>query len=40
LPKDCRDGVVSGTNDVVETLTAQKPPGMVDYIVKNKALFS
>jgi hypothetical protein len=38
--QDCRDGVFSGTNDVVETLTGQKPLGMVDYIVKNKALFS
>src|ERR1700730_863310 len=40
VAQDCRDGVFSGTNDVVETLTGQKPLGMVDYIVKNKALFS
>ena len=40
VAQDCRDGVFSGTNDVVEKLTGQKPLGMVDYIVKNKALFS
>jgi hypothetical protein len=32
--------VFSGTNDWVEKLTGQKPLQMVDYIVKNKALFS
>jgi NAD(P)H dehydrogenase (quinone) len=40
VAQDCRDGVFSGTNDLVEKLTGQKPLGMVDYIVKNKALFS
>jgi NAD(P)H dehydrogenase (quinone) len=40
VAQDCRDGLFSGTNDVVETLTGQKPLGMLDYIVKNKALFS
>src|ERR1700737_5610437 len=37
--QDCRDGVFSGTNDLVEKLTGQKPIQMLDYIVKNKALF-
>lgn len=40
VAQDCRDGVFSGTNDLVEKLTGQKPLGMMDYIVKNKALFS
>jgi uncharacterized protein YbjT (DUF2867 family) len=40
VAQDCRDGIFSGTNDVVEKLTGQKPLQMVDYIVKNKALFS
>jgi len=40
VAQDCRDGLFSGTNDLVEQLTGQKPLGMMDYIVKNKALFS
>lgn len=40
VAQDCRDGIFSGTNDLVEKLTGQKPIPMVDYIVKNKALFS
>jgi NAD(P)H dehydrogenase (quinone) len=40
VAQDCRDGIFSGTNDLVEKLTGQKPMQMVDYIVKNKALFS
>jgi NAD(P)H dehydrogenase (quinone) len=40
VAQDCRDGIFSGTNDLVEKLTGQKPLQMVDYIVKNKALFS
>jgi NAD(P)H dehydrogenase (quinone) len=40
VAQDCRDGLFSGTNDWVEKLTGQKPLEMVDYIVKNKALFS
>jgi NAD(P)H dehydrogenase (quinone) len=40
VAQDCRDGVFSGTNDLVETLTGQKPLGMMDYIVKNKAIFN
>ena len=39
VAQDCLDGVFSGTNDLVEKLTGQKPLGMMDYIVKNKALF-
>ena len=40
VAQDCRDGLFSGTNDLVEKLTGQKPLGMMDYITKNKALFS
>jgi NAD(P)H dehydrogenase (quinone) len=40
VAQDCRDGLFSGTNDLVETLTGQKPLEIVDYIVKNKAVFS
>ncbi len=40
VAQDCRDGIFSGTNDLVEKITGQKPLPMVDYIVKNKALFS
>lgn len=39
VAQDCRDGVFSGTNDLVEKLTGQKPMQMLDYIVKNKAFF-
>ena len=39
VAQDCRDGVFSGTNDLVEKLTGQKPMQMLDYIAKNKALF-
>src|SRR5882757_6685323 len=40
VAQDCRDGLFSGTNDLVEKITGQKPLGMMDYILKNKALFS
>jgi len=40
VAQDCRDGVFSGTNDLVEKITGRKPLGMVEYITKNKALFS
>jgi NAD(P)H dehydrogenase (quinone) len=40
VAQDCIDGVFSGTNDLVEQFSGQKPLEMVDYIVKNKALFS
>jgi uncharacterized protein YbjT (DUF2867 family) len=39
VAQDCRDGVCSGTNDLVEKFTGQKPMEMLDFIVKNKALF-
>src|SRR5258707_2608645 len=39
VAQDCRDGVFSGTNDLVEKLTGQKPMQIQDYIAKNKALF-
>jgi uncharacterized protein YbjT (DUF2867 family) len=40
VAQDCRDGVCSGTNDLVEKLTGRKPMEMLDYINKNKVLFS
>jgi uncharacterized protein YbjT (DUF2867 family) len=40
VAQDCRDGLFSGTNDLVEKITGQMPLGMMDYILKNKALFS
>ena len=40
VAQDCRDGLFSGTNDLVEKLTGQKPLSMADYIAQNKALFS
>jgi len=39
VAQDCRDGIFSGTNDLVETITGQKPLGIADYVAKNKALF-
>jgi uncharacterized protein YbjT (DUF2867 family) len=39
VAQDCRDGVCSGTNDLVEKLTGQKPLGMMDWITKNQVLF-
>jgi NAD(P)H dehydrogenase (quinone) len=40
VAQDCRDGVFSGTNDLVEKLTGQKPLQLVDYITKHKAAFA
>jgi NAD(P)H dehydrogenase (quinone) len=37
--QDCQNGVFSGTNDLVKTLTGQEPLGMMDYILKNEAMF-
>jgi len=39
VAQDCRDGIFSGTNDIVETITGQKPLGMLDFIAQNKASF-
>jgi NAD(P)H dehydrogenase (quinone) len=40
VAQDCRDGIFSGTNNLVEEITGRKPLGMMDYILKHKALFS
>lgn len=40
VAQDCRDGLFSGTNNLVEQITGQRPLPMVDYIIKNEALFS
>ena len=40
VAQDCRDGVFSGTNDLVEKLTGQKPLQLMDYIIKHKAAFT
>jgi hypothetical protein len=40
IAEECLNGVFSGTNDLVEKLTGQKPlDQMTDYILKNKAMF-
>jgi NAD(P)H dehydrogenase (quinone) len=39
VAQNTRDGVFSGMNDLVEKLSGQKPMEMIDYIIKNKALF-
>ena len=39
VAQDCRDGLFSGTNDLVEKLTGRQPMPIIDYIIKNKALF-
>jgi uncharacterized protein YbjT (DUF2867 family) len=39
VAQDCRDGLFSGTNDVVERITGRKPESMKDFIIKNQALF-
>ncbi|MEI9896235.1 MAG: NmrA family NAD(P)-binding protein [Chthoniobacter sp.] len=39
VAQDCRDGLFAGTNDWVEKLTWRKPLPILDYIVKNRALF-
>lgn len=40
IAQDCRDGVFSGTNDLVEKISGQNPLSMEEFVVKNKALFS
>jgi uncharacterized protein YbjT (DUF2867 family) len=40
IAEECLNGVFSGTNDLVEKLTGQKPLEMTEYIRKNKAMFS
>ena len=40
ISEECLNGVFSGTNDLVEKLTYQKPLEMTEYILKNKAMFS
>jgi hypothetical protein len=37
--RDCRNGVFSGTNDMVETGAGSQPLLIVDYIRKNITLF-
>jgi uncharacterized protein YbjT (DUF2867 family) len=40
VAQDCRDGVCSGTNDLVEQLTGEPPLGMLEWITRNRALFA
>lgn len=40
IARDCRAGICSGTNDLVERLTGRKPQEMSDYIDQNKATFA
>ena len=39
VAQDCRDGLFSGTNNLIEEITGQRPMGMPDFLYKNKALF-
>lgn len=39
VAQDCRDGIFSGTNDLVEKITGQKPIGMLDFIIQKKEFF-
>ena len=39
VAQNCRDGIFSGTNDLVEQIAGQKPLSMLEYISKNKALY-
>lgn len=39
VAQDCRDGLFSGTNNLIEKITRQKPIGMYEFIVKRKELF-
>ena len=39
VAQDCRDGIFSGTNDLIEKLTGKMPMTMEDYITKNRPLF-
>jgi NAD(P)H dehydrogenase (quinone) len=39
VAQDCRDGLFSGTNDIVEKITGHKPLSTLDFIIKNKAVF-
>jgi NAD(P)H dehydrogenase (quinone) len=39
VAEDCVNGIFSGTNDLVETITGRKPTTLADFFTKNKALF-
>ncbi|WP_221392994.1 NmrA family NAD(P)-binding protein [Dyadobacter sp. NIV53] len=39
VARDCREGLFSGTNDLIEKITGQKPIGMFDFITRKKDLF-
>jgi len=39
VAQDCRDGIFSGTNNIIEEITGQKPISMKEFIEKNKAAF-
>ena len=40
VSQDARDGVFSGHNNLVETITGQKPMDMLQYINQNKSMFA
>jgi uncharacterized protein YbjT (DUF2867 family) len=40
LGQDLKDGRTAGMNDLVETLTGQKPMGMLEFINRNKIAFA
>lgn len=39
VAQDCRDGLFSGTNNLIEEITGQKPIGMEEFISKKKEMF-
>ncbi|GAA4160662.1 NmrA family NAD(P)-binding protein [Chryseobacterium ginsenosidimutans] len=39
VSEDCVNGIFSGTNDLIETITGNKPTTLADFFTRNKALF-
>lgn len=39
VAQDCRDGVCSGTNDLVERITGRRPQEMTEFVAENAAIF-
>ena len=40
LGEDLKEGRAAGMNDLVETLSGEKPMNMRDYVIRNKAAFA
>jgi uncharacterized protein YbjT (DUF2867 family) len=39
VAQDCKDGLFSGTNDAVETITGRKPSTLAAFFTKKRTLF-